>query len=73
MAGSGTATGTCAADTTYAQALGEKCTAAGSTLSLPFTTTQAGAVYLWVRYIDGDAGTWTYSLDGGRLWRGRQR
>ncbi len=64
LAGSGTVTGTCAADTTYAQAPGEKCTAAGSTLSLPFTTTQPGAVYVWVRYIDGDTGTWTYSLDG---------
>ena len=65
LAGTGTTTGTCAADSTYAQAPGERCTAVGSTISLPFTTTQTGAVYIWARFIDGDTGSWTYSLDGG--------
>ncbi len=65
LAGTGTTTGTCSADATYARAPGERCTAAGSTISLPFTTTQPGAVYIWARFVDGDLGTWTYSLDNG--------
>jgi hypothetical protein len=58
----GGSTGTCANDTEYATATGIKCTTAGSTFSLSITTT-GGPIYIWPRYIDGDAGTWTYQLD----------
>lgn len=63
-ASTGTTTGTCASDTTYAGITGEECTASASTLTLSITTT-GGPLYIWPRYIDSDAGTWTYAIDGG--------
>lgn len=58
-----TTTGTCSHDTTWAAVTGEKCTASGSTQTYTFTTSVAGTVYIWPRYIDSDTGTWTYTLD----------
>jgi hypothetical protein len=63
-ASTGSTTGTCANDTTYASSTGKTCTASGSTITLPITTT-GGPIYIWPRYIDSDTGTWTYALDGG--------
>ena len=64
LASTGTTTGTCTTDTTYAAAYGEKCTAIGSTITQNVTT-YGGPIYIWPRYIDSDTGTWTYSIDGG--------
>ena len=64
LASTGTTSGTCSSDTTYAAATGEKCTANASTITVSLTTT-GGPVYIWPRYIDSDAGTWTYAIDGG--------
>jgi len=36
----------------------------GSTVSFTITTGQAGPIYAWPRIIDGNPGTYTYSLDG---------
>lgn len=63
-ASTGTTTGTCANDTTYAAVTGEACTAVSSTITLPLTTT-GGPIYIWARYIDSNTGTWTYAIDGG--------
>jgi hypothetical protein len=60
----GTSTGTCSTDTTYTANQGIKCTASGSTATFNLTTT-GGPIYIWYRSIDGDAGTFTYSVDGG--------
>jgi len=67
MGPTATATGTCAADTTYTPTNGESCTASGSTLTFlsAITTTTGKPLYIWYRSIDSDAGTWTYAVDGG--------
>ncbi len=39
-------------------------TAAGSSISFPIRLTSKSAVYLWPRIVDGDAGMFTYSVDG---------
>ena len=36
----------------------------GSTVSFTITTNQFGPIYAWPRIIDGNSGTYTYSLDG---------
>lgn len=65
LASTATTTGTCTTDNTYAANPGIACTTVGSTITFSFTTPSAGAVYAFVRYIDGDTGVWNYSLDGG--------
>ena len=39
-------------------------TAAGASISFPIRLTSKSAVYLWPRIVDGDAGTFTYAIDG---------
>ncbi len=36
----------------------------GSSITFPLTVSSARAAYIWARIIDGDAGTYSYSLDG---------
>jgi hypothetical protein len=36
----------------------------GSTVSFTITTSEFGPIYAWPRIIDGNSGTYTYSLDG---------
>ena len=38
--------------------------AQGASVTFPVRTTAAGALYIWYRIIDGNPGTFTYSLDG---------
>jgi hypothetical protein len=67
--GSAAATsGTCTNDTTFTAVTGKKCTASSSTItfsSATAITTTGGPIYIWPRFIDSDAGTWTYAIDGG--------
>jgi len=66
MGPTATATGTCAADTTYTPTNGESCTANGSTLTFSSAITTTGKpLYIWYRSIDSDTGTWTYAVDSG--------
>jgi hypothetical protein len=37
---------------------------AGSAISLPITLSVSGPIYLWTRIIDGDGGTFSWSVDG---------
>jgi lysophospholipase L1-like esterase len=39
----------------------------GASITFPFQATAPGAVYVWYRIIDGNPGTFTYSLDGNVL------
>lgn len=39
-------------------------TSAGSAINFPITLPAAGAIYLWMQEIDGDAGAYRYSVDG---------
>ena len=56
-------TGTWVADNTYQSGIGMQSTTNGSTLVLPITTT-GKPIYVWYRVIDGNGGTFVYSLDG---------
>jgi hypothetical protein len=59
-----TTTGTWANDNTYQTGIGIQSTTNGSTLAVPITTT-SGPVYIWYRIQDGNAGTFSYNIDGG--------
>ena len=43
---------------------------AGASITFPFTTSAAGAVYAWYRIRDGSTGTFTYAVDGVELGSG---
>ena len=64
-----TTTGACVNDSTYGTAvIGKSCTVSGSTIAFASgssLTTYGAPIYIWARFIDGDAGTWTYSIDSG--------
>ena len=51
------------ADDTYQTGMGVKSSVAGSVLTCPLNT-YGGAIYIWYRVIDGNAGAFTYAVDG---------
>jgi len=42
----------------------------GSSITLPITVSVTGPIYLWMRIIDGDGATYSYSVDGNILGNG---
>lgn len=56
-------TGTWANDTTPVTGYGVRSTTNGSTLTCSITTT-GKPIYIWYEVVDGDAGTFTYNVDG---------
>jgi lysophospholipase L1-like esterase len=61
--------GTWSVDNTYQTGIGETSSTNGSTLTCSIVT-DGNPVYIWYRVINGNTGTFTYSLDGGSATAG---